>query len=463
MSEQRQTFVKYAVALLLLGGLARFPMMILLRHIPIFVFCDYSYTWAAQAILQHDFHALGYRTPIYPLLVAFCGLHPHVIWFVQSLLGLAASLMLFDMAFRRTRHALFALLVGLACSLTPEVLTYESSLMTEALTSFLLVSSFWLITRMEGGGEQKTANLLGLGSVVTLMGLTRPLMLCLVPAYYCFLVPPWPPARILQRAALKRTLFFALPAILGILGWCEFNYMNNGYFTISTRAGANLMDQVDPYVALAPERFRTLRETWLESRRRANLGSANRCAIGVFGDALATMESRTGKTEAQISHEFASLAIYLQIHHPLLSLRRAEQGWIQFWGEPTLDEVAWPEGNRVSFDEFLMTLVNFLTREVEAAFLLLALLAIPCLLLRRKVFTNIEYFAFAATLWVSIFAAFTEYGENRRFCVPFDMLIVYTLMTRGWEWLNAGRLDPRILQPALPVPARAAQGGDQTP
>jgi hypothetical protein len=436
MPEQRNKFSGYAVVLLVLGALARFPTMILLRHIPILVYSDSSYIQAGQAILRFNLRALGDRVPVYPLLVALCGLHPHVIWFAQSILGVAASLMIFDMAFRRTHHGLYSLLVGLACSLSPEVLVYESSLMTEALTNVLLVASLWLISRYDGAGESEIRYPLVLGLIVALAALTRPLMICLVPVYYCFLFPLWPPAKILQREARKRTVFFALPAIVFIFGWCGFNYLNSGYFSPTTRAGEHLMAQVDPYVDLAPERFAVLRDAWLQSRRQIR-GTANKNASLVYGGALPELERQTGKTESQISREYESLAFYLQIHHPLLCLRRAEQSWMEFWGEPTLDELEWPQGNKVGLDEFLMTMVNFLVREVEAVFLVLALLSIPCALFYPKAFTKLEYLTFAIALWVSVFAAFTEFGENRRYCVPFYMLIIYTLLTRVWLWITA--------------------------
>jgi hypothetical protein len=127
----------------------------------------------------------------------------------------------------------------------------------------------------------------------------------------------------------------------------------------------------------------------------------------------------------------------LIIHHPLHYLRRTEQGWIQFWGEPTLYEVNWPEISTVTASEFVMTLENFLVREFEAVFLILALVAIPCALVGSQTFTKLEYLIFAITLWASVFAALTDYGENHRFCVPFYMLIVYTLFTRGWVWIRA--------------------------
>jgi hypothetical protein len=308
--------------------------------------------------------------------------------------------------------------------------------MTEALTNFFLVTSLWLISRGDGAGKSNIRYALELGSIVALAGLTRPLMICLVPVYYCFLVPPWPPAKILQREAIRRTLAFALPVIVFILGWCGFNYFNNGYFTPSTRAGQQLMDQVDPYVDLAPDRFAMPRDIWLKFRRQA-LTHPYGTVEDVYENALPEMERRTGKTDTQVSREFASLALYLEIHHPLLCLRRAEQGWMQFWGEPDRSEAAWPQGGTVRLTDFPMIMADFLVGEVKAAFLVLALLSVPCALFRLKAFTKPEYLIFVIALWVSVFAAFTEFGQNRRFCVPFYMLIMYTLLTRGWMWITA--------------------------
>ena len=147
---------------------------------------------------------------------------------------------------------------------------------------------------------------------------------------------------------------------------------------------------------------------------------------------------KTGESKDQVWHEFQQLGYYLALHHPLLYLRRAEQGWIQFWSEPTLDEVEWPDYSAVTPSEFVMTLTSFLVREAEAAFLMLALFALGGALVGWNGFTRLEYLIFASAVWVSIFASLTEYGENRRFCVPYYMLIVYVLMTRLWIWIVPG-------------------------
>jgi hypothetical protein len=110
---------------------------------------------------------------------------------------------------------------------------------------------------------------------------------------------------------------------------------------------------------------------------------------------------------------------------------------VQFWGEPDPKEVEWPPSGKVDLIESVGAMSKFVLREIKAAFLVLALLSIPCALFRPQAFTKIEHLIFTMALWVSIFAAFTEFGDNRRFCVPFYMLIVYTVLTRGWIWITA--------------------------
>lgn len=437
MPEQHDNLTRYALVLVVVGVLGRLLVMTL----PLSPFSDIhpmsdSYVRATRDILQFNFHALGDRVPVYPLFIALFGLNPRVIWIAQSILGIAASLMIFDMAFRRTRHCLFSLFAGLTCSLIPEVLVSESWGETEALANFLLVTSLWLITRCDAERENNIRYPLTLGSIAALAGLTRPLMICLVPVYYLFLVPPWPPAKVFGRKARKRTLFFALPVVVLILGWCGFNYCNSGYFTPTTRSGQHLLNQVDPYVYLAPDRYAVLRDIWLQYRPQP-LPFPNASAEDDYYEALPEMERRTGKTDIQISHELASMALYLEIHHPLFCLRRAEQGWMQFWGEPSLEEVEWPPGGKVGLLEFVTPTAKFLSREFKATFLVLALLSVPCALFRLKAFTRFEYLTFAIALGVSTIAAFAEFGEERRYCVPLYMLIFYTVLTRVWVWVAA--------------------------
>jgi len=82
-------------------------------------------------------------------------------------------------------------------------------------------------------------------------------------------------------------------------------------------------------------------------------------------------------------------------------------------------------------------MANFLVDRIKAVFLVLALLAAPCFLFRVKAFAKVDFLIFTIAIWSSVFAAFTEYGQNRRFCVPLYMLIIYTTWTRVWLWITA--------------------------
>jgi hypothetical protein len=440
LPETNDSFRRYALLLLALSFLARLPAFIQPGHLPVIVYFEGTYLQTAQDIVHWNIHALGARVPLYPLFIALCGQSPRAIWIAQSLLGIASSLLIYAMAYRCTRHAPFALLVGLGGSAVPEVLAYESSIMSETLATFLIVLAAWLFARYDGVDESPVVYPAAMGVLVGLMALNRPLMICLVPLLFPFVVPVWPLSNLLRRDTFVKAAAFTLPALALILGWCGLVYRNSGSFSPTTLAGRNLMDQVDPWVELAPPQFAVLRETWIEHRER-NRNSPIKNVNPVFDESVPEIVAKTGWSSSRVEHGFQSMAIYLIVHHPGLYLRRAEQGWIQFWAEPTRDEVVIPDAASVTPAEFFLTFTDFMVRQVKAMFLVLALISIPCLLLRSQAFSRIDYLIFALALWNSIFAALTEYGENRRFCVPFYLLILYVLMTRGWVWVRGALIE----------------------
>ena len=307
---------------------------------------DPSYTDAARNILQLHFRALGDRTPLYPMLLAVCGVNYEAVWIVQSFLGIAASLMIFDMALRHTHRGSVSLIVALACSLIRDVLIYESYIATETLATFLVVTSLWLVTRAEGSAESKMWYPLGVGATLALGGLNRPLMLCLIPVYYCFMVPIWPLANIMRRESIKKTLLFAVPVTVFVFGWCGFNYFNSGFFSPTTRAGQQLMDQTTPYVELAPDEFAVLRDVWLKNRQHPHDVQEE-----LFEESLPEIESRTGKSQARsVPRTYLSCSLSGSPSSP--SVPTAGRGRLAAIrrGEP--DGTQWPPETRLGLTGF---------------------------------------------------------------------------------------------------------------
>ena len=164
----------------------------------------------------------------------------------------AASLMIFDMALRHTNSGSVALIVGLACSLIRDLLIYESYIATETLASLSRRNSLWLMARAEGTGESNMWFPLGVGTTSGVGRLNRPLMLCLIPVFYCFMLPVWTPANILSARRHQENASFRCPRVVFIFGWCGFNYFNCGFFSPTTRAGQQLMDPSTPLRGIRP-------------------------------------------------------------------------------------------------------------------------------------------------------------------------------------------------------------------
>jgi hypothetical protein len=100
----------------------------------------------ASYIRHLDFQGYqGERTPGYLLLLLLSGLNYQIVWLVQSVLGISISLMLYLIAKHQTESVGLAFIIGLAHTLSINQVFFEASLLTETLTTFLVVLSLLLL------------------------------------------------------------------------------------------------------------------------------------------------------------------------------------------------------------------------------------------------------------------------------------------------------------------------------
>ncbi len=92
----------------------------------------------------------GARTPGYRLLLLALGYSPVATWCVQALLGVLATLLVYALARRLGASARLALAAGLLYALDLEVLAIEHIVLTETLTSFLLLVAAHLAISIAG-------------------------------------------------------------------------------------------------------------------------------------------------------------------------------------------------------------------------------------------------------------------------------------------------------------------------
>src|SRR6202050_1522176 len=253
------------VGLILLCVLLRLAMILIY---PAVEFPDTGgYRLLAQQLTNLNFSGYeGFRTPVYPLLLAVCGLNWDLVRFVQFLFGVSISAMLFILSYWRTNSVIPAFLVAASYSLSLNELFFESSILTESSCTFFLLVSLILLARLDLRKTRRTPkNYTLLGTIASITVLCRPIFIYLPPVYFGFLAfnEGTRSTRLVER---WRLAYFAAPPIVLLLGWCMVNQLALGYFGLNTRTGYNLTNLSGTFMELAPAKYSRIRDIYLEFR-----------------------------------------------------------------------------------------------------------------------------------------------------------------------------------------------------
>ncbi len=431
------------LGLLLLCAAVR---VVVLVYYPLQRFPDSGgYTEMAQWIGNLDFtQYLGKRAPGYPLFLLMGGsdLGVHLL---QSILGIAITLLLYSLTIRQTGSRAAAFLVAVCYTIRPNLIQYESYVLTETLSVLLLVLSFWLYDRVRAGGRYPGPTLLALGLVTGLAALTRPMFAILLPIYLCLLIrhrlfakraEALDPA--LRPGATGSTiaLFGAVSFIL-ITGWCAVNLIALDYFGLTTFAGLNLTNHSGGFIEKAPEKWGVIRDIYLKHREQ-QVARTGTHAMTIFSSAD-EMEEATGYGFVRLSKELTSMSLYLFIHYPQRYLMSVGKSWLRFWipGEPRhIRMLMTGEGKPYMWARVVEMPIFGV---VNALFLVLvAAEGISLVRRKRRLAPGLDGAAVAVILAGSVVQAMVEYGENFRYAVPFNPLMVYVVVCYLWARFGRG-------------------------
>ncbi len=302
----------------------------------------------------------GFRTPTYPLVLALI-LSPfdrthlsqcrdahdavcidraaqtadgltalRAIVFVHILLGLGITIILYMLGWTLTHNVWVASLFSAGYGLNPVTAFWEISILTETLTTFLLVLSVYLTFRLVTAKSQ-TASALALGLVLGMLALCHSLFLIywLLPAAFLFF-RAWRKKESAFKPLLIRLapIIFIPPLFLGI--WSSFNYFVNGYLTPSTLSGYVLIQMVAPVIENAPPGYEGLTEVYIGYRNAmiAETGSYSGAIFRAWPDMLKARDM----TWSELSSRLSQLSLYLMVAYPGSYLQVAREGWVRFWG-----------------------------------------------------------------------------------------------------------------------------------
>jgi hypothetical protein len=389
-----------------------------------------GYRLLAQQLTSLNFSGYeGFRTPVYPLILALCGLNWDLVRLVQFLFGISISVMLFILTYWRTSNVIPALLVGASYSLSLNELFFESSILTESSCTFFLVSSLILFARLDLRKSCRTPkNLARLGTIASVTALCRPIFFYLPPLYFGFLVFNVG-ARSTRSLSRWPLVYFATPPILLLLGWCMINQLALGYFGLDTRTGYALTNLSGTFMELAPAKYSRIRDIYLEFRT----------SMGTTEDTIWKAEEKMRPdlklSPVQLSEQLSTMSIEMFAEHPLLYAKAVAKSFVEFW-EPAM--YRHPQNFRSRFALDVVTRVwereVILIRAVNLGFLMVSVVMIFEVAMGRET-APIDLCVIAIVLGSALVASMTEYAHNQRYSVPVQPLISYVVVVFLWQQL----------------------------
>jgi hypothetical protein len=411
-----------------------------------------EYAALAYRFMTHDFRNYSAdRTPVYSFLLLAARFDYRVVWFIQNILGIATSLLLYTLAKDRSRNRGLASLAGASNSIFLNQLMFESFVMTETLAAFILVLSLFLSHRFcpDRNDEQQGGHtvLLLLGVLLGLAALLRPLFLYLPIVFgaYVWTESAEKETRLGRRAGLVARV--VLPAAMLILSWSTFNYIKAGYFGPTALGGYSLTNHSGAFMELAPDRYATIRDIYLEYRK---------IQVTTLGDNTMTIWKAyprilqaTGYSYVQLSRQLTRLSLWLFVHHPLLYIRHVGLSARRFW-EPTF----YPPTLRVNAARVNagLTTIWSVQRWTLIGVYFIFFFATLHSLFSVSFQKNGPSFKFlclpiALTVWGCLIQALVEFGENGRYAIPYQsLLILVVCVWLGAQFRSGKRLAKKILE-----------------
>jgi hypothetical protein len=392
-----------------------------------------EYITVASSILNCDFHGYtGERTAGYPLFLLLAGLDPVHAWVLQSFLGIATSLLLFAIVLRQTRDPFLGFLAGMAHSLSINVLFFESDILTETLATFLLVFCLFLLFRLFDLPRRGWRMYALMGLVAGVAAFVKPLLMYVPPLLAIILLVRWRIRGLPPGHLPGRLVGFALPPIILLGGWSLFNRVTVDYFGTTTLLGYNLTQHTGELMEDAPVEYAGIRDIFLRYRNQ-RISLSGSPAFAVF-DAREEMMRTTGTSVAGLSKLLTGLGLRLIVRHPFAYLRSVAVSWWDFWSVPLYwDRYAISPLKAGRILETLWGWQKYVIFGLRLAFLGTVLARTVHLLRRRGSLLRMDS---APAIWIlgtvvmlgSLVQACLESGENARYSLPFQSLMITYLV-----------------------------------
>ncbi len=427
-----QAAIDSKTLLVLIGYSVLIRVVLFFGYYAITIFPDsHDYIFLAKQISSFDLSTYsGKRTPGYPILLSILQNNLIALIFLQLLLGILSTLLLFDISKKLSKSKSIGFWVAIIYTSFMHVVLYDFAVLTEALTVFLVLASVWLIVKFQLFESNKNKlYYIFLSIVLAWLYLTRPLYIYIPVGFAIFYsVKSIKSGKSgFKNAFFKSSLVLLIP-LLSYFLWNNHNKQTIGYFTNTQYFGINLAQTATPFFEKAPKQHALIRDIIVKHRDSILKIKPTLLPMSVW---LAHEEllEKTQLSEIELSNQLGEISKNLFKAHPTLYLKQVATSWLLFWGNQ--DSLKW-EYSKIKqkvfktlatpfwlhFQRYILVLFNLL-------FLLFSVIKLFKFFKDYKSHFDYNLFIVCIVLSGSLAQALVAYGSNSRFCFPFFPLIVY--------------------------------------
>lgn len=389
-----------------------------------------SYLELTNCLLAMDFsNYQAIRTPIYPLVLFLHHIDTNLVWVAQSLMGISNSILLYLIAKNITKNKI-AFIIAISYSLSFNILFAEAALLSETTSIFFLLLTIYVFTKFIK--ENKINYLIQIGLFSSLAVLTRPIMIILLLAILLSIYLFYKNEIHKKKIIYFRVLYFLVPVLILLLGFSLFNYFQVNYFSITTLTGFNLSNHSGGFIEKCQDlEYQQIKDILIEYREKR--GTHLWGAI----EAQEELMQKTGLSYSELSQKLTMMSLKLFLQEPDMYLKSVSKSYINFWGAGNLWQ---PENIKQNYIKSSIEYIWIVQKYLLIILNLFFIISIILFFVNKKSIIIIQnpllLLMVMIIIFSSIFQALVEHGENTRYKLPFQPLILIVVIKIIYDTLQ---------------------------
>jgi len=200
--------------------------------------------------------------------------------------------------------------------------------------------------------------------------------------------------------------------------------------------GYHLVQHTGYYFEDVPDEYADLRDVYLEYREKRV--QARGTQGNTIWDAIPAMQAASGLNFYALSRTLSKVSIQLILTHPWAYVSRVLRGWWMFWRAPVYwDRNAIALPGLASALNFLILGARGLLFGINLVFVGTSVVAVISKRLRNIWNISSFHWLLAGSVWAtSALSSILDHGDNPRFLVPFQTVVVFWVLWVAYaSWL----------------------------